>query len=465
MHSPVTSPESEQGGKMLNKTLTFGLGEAKAFDEGKLTTLTETQRKLIYTEILKGFGTFARLCNLTASTLYAGRVLKEDIKSWGYSTGYRPFLDKLNLQTSLNGNILGQAYQCVMAHFSGDHGKSLFKTGTMSLPTHRTDGTHPLYFHKNGTELIKVEEKYYLVYFLFSMEWATANSVPPRIAFEVKFKKKDKSGAAQLEKAITGEWQKCSCQLARNSRAGGNKYLARIVLKYEPQPFKNLLKETVMGIDLGLTVPAAIHFRTNGAPEKWAMCIGSGRDMISARSLVKREIIALLRGMKKKDSPVLGASRKLYAEKLQELRKREKRIMKTASQKIAASIAEQAKRNGAGTWQIEDLSLTDIKEGQPWLSKNWAPGVLLDALRWQATQMGAEILKVNPRYTSQRCSKCGHIASGNRPKDKEKASYFCCLKCGYTDNADKNAARNLSIEHIDEVITASLMAPNGAANS
>ncbi len=45
--------------------------------------------------------------------------------------------------------------------------------------------------------------------------------------------------------------------------------------------------------------------------------------------------------------------------------------------------------------------------------------------------------KVPANHTSQECAECGHIHPDNRKTQK----IFCCLKCGYTDNADHNAAR------------------------
>ena len=51
--------------------------------------------------------------------------------------------------------------------------------------------------------------------------------------------------------------------------------------------------------------------------------------------------------------------------------------------------------------------------------------------------------KVNPAFTSQRCSACGHIAVGSR----ESQALFCCVACGYACNADVNAARNIAAGH------------------
>ena len=51
--------------------------------------------------------------------------------------------------------------------------------------------------------------------------------------------------------------------------------------------------------------------------------------------------------------------------------------------------------------------------------------------------------RVNPAFTSQRCSACGHIAAGSR----ESQALFRCVACGYTLNADVNAARNIAAGH------------------
>ena len=51
----------------------------------------------------------------------------------------------------------------------------------------------------------------------------------------------------------------------------------------------------------------------------------------------------------------------------------------------------------------------------------------------------AEIIFVNPAYTSMRCSECDHTEQKNRKSQGD----FCCLACGYTDNADVNAAKNI----------------------
>lgn len=70
--------------------------------------------------------------------------------------------------------------------------------------------------------------------------------------------------------------------------------------------------------------------------------------------------------------------------------------------------------------------------------------------RWTAMlsqlvyKTGGNVVVVNPAYTSQRCSQCGHIERENR----ESQAVFRCLKCAYTENADINAAKNIAAKHV-----------------
>jgi putative transposase len=71
------------------------------------------------------------------------------------------------------------------------------------------------------------------------------------------------------------------------------------------------------------------------------------------------------------------------------------------------------------------------------LDKAW--GKLQPALNWHGKKNGCAIVGVTAAYTSQTCSACGHIA----PESRETQAKFRCVICGYHDNADLNAARNI----------------------
>ncbi len=60
-------------------------------------------------------------------------------------------------------------------------------------------------------------------------------------------------------------------------------------------------------------------------------------------------------------------------------------------------------------------------------------------IEYKAKKYGVPVAYVEPQYTSQRCSHCGHIDSDNR-----KAKIFCCKNCAAVENADANAGFNIA---------------------
>ncbi|MDD3566121.1 MAG: transposase [Methanothrix sp.] len=60
-------------------------------------------------------------------------------------------------------------------------------------------------------------------------------------------------------------------------------------------------------------------------------------------------------------------------------------------------------------------------------------------IRYKAEALRKHTLLVDARYTSQKCSECGHIYKRNR-----NGSSFRCRKCGFELHADLNASRNIA---------------------
>ena len=69
-----------------------------------------------------------------------------------------------------------------------------------------------------------------------------------------------------------------------------------------------------------------------------------------------------------------------------------------------------------------------------WVYRYW-----LTRLQLNCEENRVSFRTVQPYYTSQRCSKCSHTESKNRLE----VELFKCQKCGYTDDADVNAAINI----------------------
>ncbi|OHU12876.1 RNA-guided endonuclease InsQ/TnpB family protein [Mycobacteroides chelonae] len=71
------------------------------------------------------------------------------------------------------------------------------------------------------------------------------------------------------------------------------------------------------------------------------------------------------------------------------------------------------------------------------LTKGWYQFAL--ALSSAARYTGTTVVTVPAAYTSQRCSKCGHVD----PKSRESQAVFRCTHCTHTEHADVNAAKNI----------------------
>ena len=70
------------------------------------------------------------------------------------------------------------------------------------------------------------------------------------------------------------------------------------------------------------------------------------------------------------------------------------------------------------------------------LDAGW--GILDRMLAYKAEEAGRQLIRVDPRHTSQRCAECGTVDGANRV-----GAGFRCRGCGHTDHADINAARNI----------------------
>ena len=73
---------------------------------------------------------------------------------------------------------------------------------------------------------------------------------------------------------------------------------------------------------------------------------------------------------------------------------------------------------------------------------SWSFYQLQMMIEYKAKKLGIPIFYVEPQYTSQRCSDCGHIEKTNR-----KGKLFQCVECGKVENADVNAGFNIAELH------------------
>jgi putative transposase len=75
---------------------------------------------------------------------------------------------------------------------------------------------------------------------------------------------------------------------------------------------------------------------------------------------------------------------------------------------------------------------------------SWSFAQLRSFLSYKAQAAGIKVVAIDPRHTSQTCSKCGFQSRSNR----KSQALFLCKRCGYQLNADLNASYNIRAKHL-----------------
>jgi len=130
--------------------------------------------------------------------------------------------------------------------------------------------------------------------------------------------------------------------------------------------------------------------------------------------------------------------------KLKRLAGRERRFVSDMNHRLSKAITQSDYK----VFVLEDLRrMTNTKYGREFNRKlgNWSFRQFAKYLEYKAEALGKSVISVNPKYTSQACSRCGHVEKSNR-----KNSNFKCRKCLFELHADLNAARNIAKLGISE---------------
>ena len=122
--------------------------------------------------------------------------------------------------------------------------------------------------------------------------------------------------------------------------------------------------------------------------------------------------------------------------------KRLRRALRQRMDEVAKEIAEKEPR----LIEVEKLkNLNKNTKFKRCLNKtmrrflgSWNYHYWLDRVQRACEDNCVTFRSVYPAYTSQQCSICSHTEKGNRSR-----GMFKCQKCGYTDDADINAAKNI----------------------
>jgi len=129
-------------------------------------------------------------------------------------------------------------------------------------------------------------------------------------------------------------------------------------------------------------------------------------------------------------------------ENMQAVGRKEEGRFKLTLHQIANELVQEARDHDCTVIAFEGL--TDIRErtGASWGHK-WAFNRLYEYVEYKAAEYGIDVDQVEPENTSRRCSTCGFTHPDNREGED-----FECLKCGYKNHADYNAAKNIGLRYL-----------------
>lgn len=97
--------------------------------------------------------------------------------------------------------------------------------------------------------------------------------------------------------------------------------------------------------------------------------------------------------------------------------------------------------NGASQKKRLNASIYDV---------GW--GLFVRTLEHIASKIGKQVVKIDPRFTTQKCNNCSELV-----KKSSSVRTHCCPSCGYVANRDYNAAKNilrLGLESLEIILEA-----------
>lgn len=345
--------------------------------------------------------------------------------------------DKLKDLTILNSKNLSATNQQVIKAFNNS--KKDIEEGNKSIINYKTN--QPIELDNKNISLSYDNKKFFVTLSLVNNGFAKENNLK-RFRFECVVK--DNSTKTILERCMDKVYKISGSKLSYDKK----KKMWRLNLCYS---FENnckieLDKDRVLGVDLGIVNP--IVASVYGDIDKFVI---DGDEIIKFRQKTEKYRVRLLRQGKYCGDGRIGHGRNTRCKPVDKIENRISRFRDTTNHKYSKALVEYAIKKRCGTIQFENLS--GISKDKEQFLKNWSYFDLQNKIKYKANEVGINVVFVSPKYTSQRCSKCGNINSDNR----KSQALFKCTSCGYSSNADYNASQNLAIRDIDKIINASNM--------
>lgn len=342
-----------------------------------------------------------------------------------------------------SGNV-AQARQDVCNKYNNAKKDGLLK-GSVSLPTYKRDSKVIIH---NASYKLRNHNGYFVEVGLFNKGKQSELGIG-RVEFQID--KIDNNKKVTINKIINGEYKQGSAQISI-SKKGKIELIISFGFEKEIQNKLNINK--ILGVDLGI-VNTATMIAYDSELDKydyfsWKTNVIDGSELIKFRQKyynLRREMSI---ASKYVGEGRIGHGYKTKMKPVDKVRDKVANFADTINHKYSKYIVDFAVKNGCGTIQMEDLMGATANTNEKFL-KEWGYYDLQNKIMYKAREQGIEVIKVNPKYTSKRCNKCGNIHEDNRDCKNNQAK-FKCVVCGHEDNADINACKNIAIPNIDKII-------------
>lgn len=186
-----------------------------------------------------------------------------------------------------------------------------------------------------------------------------------------------------------------------------------------------------LGVDLGIATPAYVCLSDNTYIRSG---FGSANDFFRIRQQMKSRRRSLYKSLSLVKG---GKGRKKKLQAINSLRDKERNFAKTYNHQLSHKIVKFAKDNKCEFINLEYLTKDGFENR---ILSSWSYYELQNMIEYKAEREGIKVRYVDPAYTSQTCSKCGHVDKENRPTQAK----FKCINCGLELNADHNASINIA---------------------
>lgn len=309
-------------------------------------------------------------------------------------------------------------------------------SGKMSIPTYKSN--QPINIHNKYVVPIDVAGDIEVTLSLLSSDRKKALDLETGM-FRFKVWHKCESSIPILHRCLTGEYKigESSLQYDKSKR------MWELALSYHFEKRQHELDpEKILGIDLGICIPVVV-----AVSDSYKRLFIRGNEIAAFREKTEAMRQQMSRARVFAGEGSVGHGRNTRAKPVDRIGHRIANFRNTKNDAWSREIVRFAVKNQCGTIQMEGLS--GVSSGDaPRFLKNWTYFDLQQKIKYKAESEGIRVVTVAPKFTSQRCSCCGYISGENRLTQEQ----FVCQSCGYTANADYNAARNLAIKNIDQII-------------